>query len=101
MDTPEPIAENPVWRGMEETKIDPKFEPKVKENFSKPKIISSFFKYAYVVDLSADHLPRQTIKREEPIILPKRFDKTIILTTGLISSFVVIGVFFLVRGKKR
>ncbi|CAK5025142.1 unnamed protein product [Meloidogyne enterolobii] len=85
VDTPEPIAENPVWRGMEETKIDPKFEPK----------------YAYVVDLSADHLPRQTIKREEPIILPKRFDKTIILTTGLISSFVVIGVFFLVRGKKR
>uniref|UniRef100_A0A915N8A1 Syndecan n=1 Tax=Meloidogyne javanica TaxID=6303 RepID=A0A915N8A1_MELJA len=85
VDTPEPIAENPVWRGMEETKIDPKFEPK----------------YAYVVDLSSDHLPRQTIKREEPIILPKRFDKTIILTTGLISSFVVIGVFFLVRGKKR
>jgi hypothetical protein len=29
VDTPEPIAENPVLKEMEETPIDPKFLPKV------------------------------------------------------------------------
>ncbi|KAL7073176.1 hypothetical protein ACQ4LE_007533 [Meloidogyne hapla] len=82
VDAPEPIADNPVWKGMEETK--PRFAPK----------------YAYIVDLSADHLPRQTIKREEPL-MPKRFDTTIILAAGLISSLLVLGVFYLVKGKKR
>jgi hypothetical protein len=53
------------------------------------------------VDLSVDQKPKQTIIKEEPKMHNKRYDTTIILASGLISSVLIVGILYLAKGKKQ